>query len=307
MMATAFDGTSSFTGLGSMTSSTTHLGASTPLPMEQSRPIADAYESFYRDFDSPLMRQLRAEAYGQDIGQHSWVSGDELLKDAKHLQLDQSSRLLDLGSGPCGPLSFLIANTGCSGVGLELSASAIQVGKLRAASLGVEARFSAYVADLNEPFPPDVGAFDAILAIDFVLHLHDREALFRQVAKALRSGGRFLFTDAGLVTGALSDEDVRRRSVHGFTQFVPVGWNERILEATGLQLIEREDRTESVVRNARGRLRALHKHKAELQALSGISSFEKQVEYVTTVEALASRGALSRFMYLATAKGTHAD
>ena len=40
--------------------------------------LADKYESFYREFDSPLMRKLRREAYGEDIGQHSWVSADEL-------------------------------------------------------------------------------------------------------------------------------------------------------------------------------------------------------------------------------------
>ena len=27
---------------------------------------ADGYESFYREFDLPLMRQLRREAYGED-------------------------------------------------------------------------------------------------------------------------------------------------------------------------------------------------------------------------------------------------
>ena len=35
--------------------------------------LADQYEAFYRDFDSPLMCQLRREAYGEDIGQYSWV------------------------------------------------------------------------------------------------------------------------------------------------------------------------------------------------------------------------------------------
>ena len=39
---------------------------------------ADGYESFYREFDSPLMRQIRREAYGEDIGQHSWVGAEEL-------------------------------------------------------------------------------------------------------------------------------------------------------------------------------------------------------------------------------------
>ena len=48
----------------------------------RSEPIADAYESFYREFDSPLMRRVRLEAYGEDIGQNSWVSAPELPADA---------------------------------------------------------------------------------------------------------------------------------------------------------------------------------------------------------------------------------
>jgi len=260
---------------------------------------ADEYESFYREFDSRLMRQVRAEAYGEDIGQHSWVDVGELREDSRRLVLGPTSRLLDLGSGPCGPLTFLVAQSGCFGVGLELSASAIEVGRLRAATLNVESRFSAYVADLNDPLPRNLGLFDAVLAIDIVLHLQDRDALFREVAAALTPGGRFLLTDAGVVTGAISNEEIRKRSIHGYTQFVPAGWNEALLESAGFHLLERENRTPSVVRNARGRKRALQNHRHELQELAGVASFDRQIEYVGTVEALAARGALSRFMYLA--------
>ena len=98
--------------------------------------LADQYEAFYREFDSPLMRQLRREAYGEDIGQYSWVGADELRRDAQRLGLTPTSRLLDLGSGPCGPLTFLLATVGCAGVGLELSPAAIQVGYTRATALG---------------------------------------------------------------------------------------------------------------------------------------------------------------------------
>jgi cyclopropane fatty-acyl-phospholipid synthase-like methyltransferase len=267
--------------------------------MTRSISRADEYESIYREFDSPLMRRLRSEAYGEDIGQHSWVSADELRGDAERLGLDTASRLLDLGSGPCGPLTFLIAHTGCVGVGLELSSAAIAVGHAKALELGVESRFSAQVADLNDPLPVDLGQFDAVLGVDMVLHLQDRGALFRSVASILRARARLLFTDAGVVTGAISNDQIRTRSVHGYTQFVPQGWNEEVLSRAGFRLLELEDRTESVVRNAQGRLKALVRHREELEQLSGVASFAKQVEYVSMVAELASKRALSRFMYLA--------
>ena len=267
--------------------------------MTANAPRADQYESFYREFNSPLMRQIRREAYGEDIGQHSWIGSDELRQDAKRLRLGPTSRLLDLGSGPCGPLTFLISNFACAGVGLELSPAAIEVGHLRAAELGIQRLFAAEVADLNDALPSGLGAFDSALAVDVVLHIRDRRALFRQVATLLRPGARFLLTDAGVVTGAVSNEEFQLRSIHGYTQFVPAGWNERLLEAAGFHLLETEDRTASVLRNANGRLAAIQNHRAELESLSGVASFQSQSAYLTTVAELASRRAVSRVMYLA--------
>jgi cyclopropane fatty-acyl-phospholipid synthase-like methyltransferase len=267
--------------------------------MAANAPRADRYESFYREFDSPLMRQIRREAYGEDIGQHSWIGSDELRQDARRLGLGPTRRLLDLGSGPCGPLTFLISNFGCAGVGLELSPSAIEVGYSRAAELGIQALFAAEVADLNEALPSGLGSFDSALAVDVVLHIHDRQALFREVTGLLRPGGHFLLTDAGVVTGAVSNEEFQLRSVHGYTQFVPAGWNEQLLEAAGFRILETEDRTASVLRNANGRLAAMRNHREELEGLSGVASFQSQSAYLTTVAELTSRRALSRVMYLA--------
>ncbi|MGZ3247844.1 MAG: class I SAM-dependent methyltransferase [Croceibacterium sp.] len=259
---------------------------------------ADGYESFYREFDSPLMRQLRREAYGEDIGQHSWVSADELRGDIRRLGLTASSRFLDLGCGPCGPLAFVVAQMRCHGTGLELSPSALQVGRARAATLGIESLFSVKHADLNEPLPFEAGSFDAIVSLDVVLHLRARDLFFHEVARVLSPGGRFLFTDAGVITGSVSNEDVRKRSVHGHTQFVAPGWNERLLASARLRLIETEDRTTSVLKSAQGRLAAMQAHRAELELLSGAAAVASQQDYLETLVDLSQRRAISRIMYM---------
>src|SRR6266852_9839151 len=95
------------------------------------------YDKLYEHFDSEVMRQLRAEAYGQDIGQHSWVTVEELLGDIPKLKLKLSpeSRLLDLGCGPAGPLTYISAQTKCQASGLDVSAQAIAAARARAAPL----------------------------------------------------------------------------------------------------------------------------------------------------------------------------
>ena len=263
------------------------------------KPPANRYEALYRDFDSALMRRIRREAYGEDIGQHSWVGADELRRDTGHLGLTHSSRLLDLGCGPCGPLTFVIASVGCSGTGVELSAAALRLGRARAASLGVEARFTLREADLDAPLPLEPRQFDAAMSLDVILHLRDRLRLFHEVARLLRPAGRFMFTDAGIVTGSLSSEEVKSRSPYGFTQFVAPGWNEGLLELAGFRLIETENRTASMLNNARGRLSAIQAHRAELEKVWSTAGFEKQRDYLETVIELSERGALSRVMFLA--------
>ena len=259
----------------------------------------DGYESFYRRFDSPVMRRLRRDAYGEDIGQHSWVSAEELRADIQRLALDSSSHILDLGCGPCGPLTFILATTGCRGTGVERSPSALGAGRARAASLGIDALLEVRQADLDEPLPFAPRSFDAVISLDVVLHLRDRRSLFREVARLIEPGGRFLFTDAGVVTGPISNDEMRRRSGHGYTQFVPPGWNETLLEAEGLHVIETGNRTPSVIEHARGRLAAMQTHRTELESVLGAREVRSQEDYLDIVVELSLRGALSRIMYLA--------
>jgi len=155
--------------------------------------------------------------------------------------------------------------------------------------------------DLNESLPFPAHSFDAAMAIDVVLHLRDRLKFFRDVVNILRPGGRFLFTDAGVVTGAVSNEDVRNRSPRGYTQFVPPGWNERLLESAELRLLETEDRTQSVLRYATQRLTAMQKHCAELEKVSEAFDFKLEEAYLNAVAGLSRRQTVSRIMYLAQA------
>ncbi|MGH9442781.1 MAG: SAM-dependent methyltransferase [Thermoanaerobaculia bacterium] len=265
-----------------------------------SHPVeARGYDAFYERFDTPLMRQHRREAYGQDIGQHSWVTAQELVRDIPRLRLEPESRVLDLGCGPGGPLTFIVDRAGCRAAGIDLSEAAVASAISRAESLGLSGRIDFRVADLNGALPFEARSFQAAISIDVVLHLRDRAAAFREVARVLSPGGRLLFTDAGVVSGAITASEVRRRSVHGFTQFVAPGFNERSLQLAGFRLVESADRTPGLEDCARARLASRIAHQGELEAVEGRAAFESQLRYLEVVVALSERGALSRMMYLA--------
>ena len=257
------------------------------------------YDNLYKDFDSPLMQKLRREAYREDIGQHSWVTAEELQENIPRLKLSRASRLLDLGCGPAGPLTYIVGQVMCHGAGADVSAEALAAGRARAASLKLDGLVTLHEADLNEQLPFASGSFDAVISLDAILHLRDRLSVFREVARILLPAGRFLFTDAGVITGSVSDEEIRSRALHGYTQFVPPDFNEKMLELAGFRVIDRHDQTASLLKTATGRLAARLSHRQELEQFEGSSYFEQQQRYLETVLALSERGALSRLLYLA--------
>ena len=262
-------------------------------------PVDPGYEALYEEFDSPLMQQLRMEAYGDDFGQHSWVTAAELESCMQGLGLTASSRLLDLGCGPGGPLTFVVSRVRCRAIGVDLSHAAVAAARNRAVGQGLGALVLLQQADANRPIPFVGRSFDAVMSMDTVLHLRDRTALFREVARVLISNGKFWFTDAAVVTGPVSSQEVGLRSMHGYTQFVPRGFNEEALDDAGFRLIRIEDRTAALLNNASGRLTARQAHRAQLEQVEGPPYFERQLRYLETVIALAERGATSRVSYLA--------
>jgi SAM-dependent methyltransferase len=268
--------------------------------MDQTKgPPKPNYESLYQEFESPLMRELRREAYGEDIGQHSWVTASDLRRDAVRLGISADGILLDLGCGPCGPLTFLMQFLGCHGIGVDVSTAALTAGLARAQSLRVESRIRLQEANLDGQISLDARCIDAAISLDVVLHLRNRLHAFLEMGRVLKHGARLLFTDAGVVTGSISNEEVAARSMHGFSQFCAPGFNERAIERAGFVILETEDRTAALLENATGRLSARQKHDVELERVEGASGFARYQDYLRSVIAMAERGALSRMMYLA--------
>jgi hypothetical protein len=56
----------------------------------------------YGNFQTELYAQIRREAFGEDIGQNSWLTSDEQDRFLEWLDLSQEKALLDVACGAGG-------------------------------------------------------------------------------------------------------------------------------------------------------------------------------------------------------------
>src|SRR5258705_14024137 len=83
-------------------------------------PPAGHYNANYGNFQTELYAQIRHEAFGEDIGQNSWLTSDEQDRFLEWLDLSPGQTLLDVACGAGGPALRIAATTGCSVVGIDV-------------------------------------------------------------------------------------------------------------------------------------------------------------------------------------------
>jgi SAM-dependent methyltransferase len=257
------------------------------------------YGAHYRHFTADVYAEVRRAAFGEDLGQNSWLTSDELGRFPSRLRLRRSARLLDVGCGSGGPSLRLAQLTACRVAGVELDEAAVAEGIRRARQAGLETRASFLQADASVALPFEDESMDAIVCVDVINHLPNRARVLGDWARLLRPGGRVLFTDPVVITGTLDSEEVAIRTSIGYFLFVPAGENERLLSAAGLTVADVEDTTDQLVRVATRRRDARADHAEDLRRLEGEAAFQGRQRFFDVVALLAREGRLSRLVYTA--------
>jgi SAM-dependent methyltransferase len=264
--------------------------------MEQ---VPEHYATYYRDAAADVYATVRREIYGDDLGQNSWLTRGQLDWFVGRLGLGQDRLLVDVGSGLGGPAIYVARTAGCRVVGVDVSEEAVAAAAALADREGLSDRATFRVADGGSPLPFDDGSVDALLCIDAVNHFPGRDTVLADWARIVRPGGRLGFTDALVVTGPVSSEEVAARASIGFQIMTPVGANERLLEECGLRLLVAEDLTESLEEIAARRRDVRAAHADALRPLEGDQAFDGRQRFFDLVARLASERRLSRFAYVA--------
>lgn len=257
------------------------------------------YRAHYGRFGGDLAAVIRHETYGEDFGQTSWHTAAEQAEVAALLELGPGMHLLDVGCGSGGPALALAQRTGCSVTGLDVEPAGIAQAETQAKAHGLGDRAAFRVADCTARLPLEDGAVDAVLCIDAINHLPDRSATLREWARVLRPGGRLLFTDPVVITGPVAKAELDARAGVGFFLFVPPGYDEAVIEAAGLPLLRREDRTSATAEVAARWHAACARHAEALRQQEGEDWFRERQTFLEVTAALAASRRLSRILFLA--------
>jgi SAM-dependent methyltransferase len=257
------------------------------------------YDNVYGDFASTAEVAVRQQAYGEDLGQSSWLTAREWLGFADQLGIGPGADVLEVGSGSGGPAAYLAAARECRVTGVDINEHGVRNARALAESRGLSERVHFEAVDASQPLPFIDERFDAIVSNDAMCHIGNRISALREWHRVLRPGGRALFTDAMVLTGLVSHQELATRSSIGYYLFVPPGANEAMLRDAGFDVLGVQDVTANAAEIAARWHDARARHREPLVAREGEANFDGLQRFLRCVHTLSVEKRLSRFAYLA--------
>ena len=259
----------------------------------------DLYDTAYGNYQSHLYQQVRVETYGEDLGQTSWVTTEESSEIPRLLEMKVDSSVLELGCGSGEYALHLAEKVGCHLIGLDINAFGVRNANQLALARGLTSSARFEQCDISNNLPFDDNAFDAVFSNDVLCHIPGRDRVLGEMFRILKPGGRMLFSDALVIGGMVSHEEIATRSSIGFYVYSPPGENERLIARAGFRQIRVTDTTKSAEQIAKRWHGAREGRTQELVAIEGIVNFEGLQRFLSCVHILTSEKRLLRYLYFA--------
>nr|WP_205543959.1 methyltransferase domain-containing protein [Rubrobacter indicoceani] len=186
-------------------------------------------------------------------------------------------RVLDIGSGYGGAARYLAGEHGCEVVCLDLSAVENDRNRRLTEKVGLSEKIEVLEGNFEE-VPAEDEAFDVVWSQDAILHSGDRGRVFGEVARVLRPGGQFVFTDPMKADGCPDEvlQPILDR-IHLDSLGSP-GFYRQTAREVGLEEVAFEDHTAQLTRHY---ARVLQESESREEELAGVCG----EEYVSRMKA----------------------
>lgn len=174
--------------------------------------------------------------------QYHYFGTQAVAEAARVLAIGPQSRVLDVGSGLGGPARYVANLTGCRVVALELQPDLHETAMDLTRRCGMDDRVQHVQGNILAPVPVDP-PFDFIISFLTILHIPERERLFRICRNLLRDNGEMLIEDFYLRAQGTKKQqrDLRIKVACPYLPDLPT--YEASLEHAGFEVIEATDMT----------------------------------------------------------------
>jgi SAM-dependent methyltransferase len=257
----------------------------------------DLYDTAYAGSERRVYEEVRRETYDLDLGQTGWMTAEEFRGFFELLNVTAGCHVLEVGCGAGGCAVYLARMTNADVTGIDINENGINNARKLAelTAPGTRLRFKQVDGNVQLPFPD--GSFDAVFSNDAMCHMPRRLDVLEEWHRVLRPSGRMLFTDAMVITGPVTNEELAVRSSIGHYLFVPPGENERLISRAGFELMRSVDVTESTAAISRNWHDARARRRDELIRIEGERNFLGLQEFLACVHAVSQERRLSRLLY----------
>jgi SAM-dependent methyltransferase len=140
-----------------------------------------------------VWREVFGDEYPEGVDPNSYVRVSELGRFAEELRVGEGDLLLDAACGGGGPGLWVAARTGTDLVGFDISVTALEAARARAAAVGLAGRTEYRVGSFRDTSLED-GIADAVMSVDALLFAPDKTVALEELHRVLRPDGRLVFT-----------------------------------------------------------------------------------------------------------------
>lgn len=228
------------------------------------------------------------------VDQRHHYHGTEAVESAiSRLSITQDSSVISFGSGLGGPARWIAGRTGATVLAVELQHSLHETAAELTQRTGLEHKVHHVAGDflkLAQHLRPD--SYDSIVSWLTVLHVQDRERLFKLSANLLKPNG-FFYAEDFFELNPLTDAEKQRLAKDVFCPYVPnLEAYRKQIESSGLRVVEIVDLTEDWKAYTQERVSKFKLHKDSFSKLHGAAIFESLLYFYQTVADLYAAGNL---------------
>jgi ubiquinone/menaquinone biosynthesis C-methylase UbiE len=221
---------------------------------QQSSPaeVGAMYDQFTDIFTQGLGGNIHVGYWESEKDDSPIEAATDRLTDlvADRLALAGAGRVLDVGCGSGKASMQISTGRGLQVIGITVSDYQLQLARARSQDEGMPGRASFHMADAME-LPFEDSSFDGAYAIESILHMRDKNAVFRHLARVLRPGARLVVADF-YQDGEISGEnaDIAAQGIRSFhISHITADMYREHIHRAGLQLIEFTDVRENIQRS----------------------------------------------------------